>query len=105
MKTLVKNLAFLFILLSFCSSTNLKTSTLNTTAAIANTESTASAPPILCSVPDLFSYKAIGNRLTPQMKARILNARPGTIIYFEDITAVGPDGIVRTLAPIKIKIQ
>jgi gliding motility-associated protein GldM len=45
-----------------------------------------------------------GNMLTASMLSKISRATSGTKIYFEDIKAVGPDGIIRTLSPINIKV-
>jgi len=49
---------------------------------------------------DVTSYKATGNDLTAQMKTAMQGITPGTRIWFDDITAVGPDGSTRGLLPI-----
>jgi gliding motility-associated protein GldM len=46
--------------------------------------------------------KGSGAELNAQMKAAMGTIKPGTQIYFDDITAVGPDGSPRSLAPIII---
>jgi gliding motility-associated protein GldM len=50
--------------------------------------------PIVCS----------GNMLTVDIINKISNATSGSRIYFEDIKALGPDGSIRSLSPINIKI-
>lgn len=49
---------------------------------------------------DVISKKATGNELTAEMKAAMQTITPGTRVWFDDITAVGPDGATRGLQPI-----
>ncbi len=51
---------------------------------------------------DAVIIKGTGADLNAQMKAAMQSITPGTRIYFDDITAVGPDGAQRGLAPIII---
>jgi len=51
---------------------------------------------------DATIIKGTGAELTAAMKAAMQSITPGTRIYFDDITAVGPDGSQRGLAPIII---
>ncbi len=51
---------------------------------------------------DATIMKGTGAELNAQMKAAMATIKPGTQIYFDDITAVGPDGSQRALAPIII---
>jgi gliding motility-associated protein GldM len=45
------------------------------------------------------------NLITPQMKEIITNSPIGTKIYFEYIRATGPDGTVRSLAPMNFELN
>lgn len=53
---------------------------------------------------DLLSLPGSGNRLTPAMISKIQSAPTGTKVYFEDINAKGPDGTIRGLSPICLKL-
>jgi gliding motility-associated protein GldM len=53
---------------------------------------------------DLVSYIATNNRLTPQMVAALKAAQPGLKVYFEDIKAIGPEGVCRSLSSICLKL-
>jgi len=49
---------------------------------------------------DVVIKKGTGNELSAEMKAAMAGVTPGTRIWFDDITAVGPDGGIRGLQPI-----
>lgn len=51
------------------------------------------------------SHESHSNRFTPQQKSIIQNAKPGSMIYIDNIKAQGPDGAVRALAPIVFRIR
>jgi gliding motility-associated protein GldM len=53
---------------------------------------------------DLIEKSATGNKLTAEMIFLINQAQKGSKIYFEDIKAVGPDGKIRTLSPVNLKV-
>lgn len=46
---------------------------------------------------DVVTYTATGNELTPEMKKAMSAISPGTIVIFQNIIAVGPDGTQRGL--------
>lgn len=46
---------------------------------------------------------ANGNDMTPAMKAALASVTPGTLVYFDPIIAVGPDGSQRQLNSIAVK--
>jgi len=53
---------------------------------------------------DVFTANVTGNELSPEMhKAMNALVVPGTIVVFQDIIAVGPDGSQRALDPIVLK--
>jgi gliding motility-associated protein GldM len=54
-----------------------------------------------------FTYDEISksNRLTPKMKGYIQQMRRNSKVIFEDIKAVGPDGVTRKLNPLVFTIQ
>ena len=54
---------------------------------------------------DIIPTNGSGNMLTNEMVAKISRAAPGTRAYIEEIKAVGPDKVPRTLAPIILKLQ
>ncbi|WP_448701127.1 gliding motility protein GldM [Mucilaginibacter sp. AW1-3] len=49
---------------------------------------------------DALIIKGTGAELNAQMKAAMNTIGPGTRVFFDDITAVGPDGSSRPIAPI-----
>jgi len=49
---------------------------------------------------DALIIKGSGSELNAQMKAAMAGVGPGTRVFFDDITAVGPDGTPRALGPI-----
>ncbi|OCX51021.1 gliding motility protein GldM [Mucilaginibacter sp. PPCGB 2223] len=49
---------------------------------------------------DALIIKGTGSDLNAQMKAAMNTIGPGTRVFFDDITAVGPDGSSRPIAPI-----
>jgi len=49
---------------------------------------------------DVSTFQATGNDLNAQMKAAMATITPGTRVWFDNITAVGPDGATRGLQPI-----
>jgi len=51
---------------------------------------------------DYIIKKGTGNELNAEMKAAMATVSPGTEIIFDDITAVGPDGAVRGLLPVRL---
>jgi gliding motility-associated protein GldM len=51
------------------------------------------------------SVKVIGAKLTPEAKALIEKCNAGSKIYFEDIKAKGPEGQVRHMGTISLKIS
>jgi hypothetical protein len=53
---------------------------------------------------DIIPISVAGNILPLDVLNRISKASPGTRIFFEDIKAVGPDGAIRTLSPVNIKL-
>ena len=53
---------------------------------------------------DIMPVTVEGNIIPPSVLRRIINATPGTRIYFEDIKTIGPDGTTRTLSPVNIKL-
>lgn len=46
-----------------------------------------------------------GNIFTPEMKAALGSASPGSKVYFEYVKASGPDGTTRSLAPVNFVLQ
>lgn len=54
-----------------------------------------------------FTYDEISksNRLTPKMKGYIQQMRRNSKVIFEDVKAVGPDGVTRKLNPLVFTIQ
>jgi len=60
---------------------------------------------LIMSHGDIIPVAVSGNILPADIINKINKASPGTKIYFEDIKAVGPDGINRTLSPICVKLQ
>src|SRR5690606_33282112 len=46
---------------------------------------------------DAVSLQATGNTLSAQMKTAMSSVTPGTIVIFDNIMAVGPDGSTRSL--------
>lgn len=59
------------------------------------------------SVPggDIQDDRSTSNRLTPNMIQMLQRARRGQRVWFENITAKGPDGSTRQLATIALRIQ
>lgn len=59
------------------------------------------------SVPggDVQEARSNSNRLTPEMTQMLQRARRGQRVWFENITARGPDGSTRQLSPIALRIQ
>lgn len=53
---------------------------------------------------DIVPIYCSGNMLSAAILAIISKAAPGARIYFEDIKAMGPDGTIRALSPINLKI-
>lgn len=53
---------------------------------------------------DIIEKQGYGNVLTADMKNMISNAKRGQKVYIEDIKAKGPDGTVRPLGTINLKI-
>jgi gliding motility-associated protein GldM len=49
---------------------------------------------------DALIVKGTGSDLNADMKAKMATIGPGTRVIFDDITAVGPDGTSRPIAPI-----
>lgn len=49
---------------------------------------------------DALIIKGTGSELNSQMRAAMNTIGPGTRVFFDDITAVGPDGTSRPIAPI-----
>jgi gliding motility-associated protein GldM len=49
---------------------------------------------------DVIIIKGTGNELNGAMKAAMATISPGTRVWFDDITATGPDGGIRGLQPI-----
>ncbi|MFA8451565.1 MAG: GldM family protein [Bacteroidales bacterium] len=54
---------------------------------------------------DNVTKRTNGNRFTPEMVSLIKNARPGQKFYFENIEAVGPDKVKRSLNPVSLEIK
>jgi hypothetical protein len=53
---------------------------------------------------NLITKKVIGNKFTQEIITAINNLKVESKVYFEDIKAKGPDGAVRRLSPIVIKL-
>lgn len=53
---------------------------------------------------DIIEKPGYGNVLTADMKAMINNAKRGQKVYIEDIKAKGPDGTIRSIGTINLKI-
>jgi len=53
---------------------------------------------------DIISTIVSGNIIPADVIKKIINAASGMRIYFEDIRAKGPDGTIRTLSPVNIKL-
>ncbi len=68
---------------------------------------TISSFTFLMTVPggDIQEARSNTNRLTPEMTQMLQRARRGQRVWFENITARGPDGSTRQLAPIALRIQ
>jgi hypothetical protein len=54
---------------------------------------------------DWISKRANGNRFSDEMVSMIQNARRGQKFFFENIIAVGPDEVPRSLSPISLEIK
>ncbi|MDD3878079.1 MAG: gliding motility protein GldM [Bacteroidales bacterium] len=68
---------------------------------------TISSFTFLMSVPggDIQEARSSSNRLTPEMTQMLQRARRGQRVWFENITARGPDGSTRQLSAIALRIQ
>jgi gliding motility-associated protein GldM len=53
---------------------------------------------------DIIPISVAGNMFPLDVLNEISKASPGTRIFFEDIKAIGPDGTIRTLSPVNIKL-
>ena len=51
------------------------------------------------------TFKSVSNRFTPEQKAQFRNLATGSIIYIDNIKAIGDDGTNRDLDPISFKIR
>ena len=54
---------------------------------------------------DIIPTPVSGFNINADVIAKITHASPGTRVYFEDIKARGPDGTVRNLSPVNLKLQ
>lgn len=54
---------------------------------------------------ELISSKVNGNHFTESVKNQIKRLKSGSRVFIENIKAIGPDGLPRTLKPINFKIQ
>jgi hypothetical protein len=49
--------------------------------------------------------KANGPGITPEMKQLFAGAKPGNKVFFEQVTVQGPDGTLRKIPGVNIKIR
>jgi gliding motility-associated protein GldM len=49
--------------------------------------------------------KANGPAITPEMKTLLSAVKPGGIVVFDQITVQGPDGTIRKISPVIIKVK
>jgi hypothetical protein len=49
--------------------------------------------------------KANGPGITPEMKAMLAGAKPGNKVFFEQVNVKGPDGTLRKIPGVNIKVK
>jgi len=49
--------------------------------------------------------KGNGPAITPEMKTLLAGAKPGNKVFFEQITVQGPDGTMRKIPGVNIKVK
>ena len=53
----------------------------------------------------LYTYKSNSGKFTDEMKALFASLKPNSRLYIENVKVVGPDGNLRTIPGITLKIN